>query len=202
MTSSAPSTTFRTARRFRPSYSLLGRAVRRVVPDRLRAEALFLVLLTALALAWLLAQYLVWAWLQPALTTAAGSGPALTFWAVQAGVLAALVLAGGVGFAPAVVVRVEGGRLRVRQGRRAETVSLRTITAAERIAPLRYHRHERRYRATRAFGADGVQCDLLLLRTTTGGPLVLGLAPDDQEALLQHIEAAQETAAAPARPAA
>ena len=184
----APTLTFCIPRRFHPGYSLLGRGLRRLVRDPLRAEAFFILALTGLALLWLLVQYAVWAFLQPAPSAPAGPA-ALRFWAVQGGALLFLVLTCVVGVAPAAVVTcAPGGRLRLRQGRRRLALDNAEIKAIKKITPLRYHRHERRYAATQAF-VGRLRHDLLLLRTARG-PVVLGLAPQDQAALQRHLDGA------------
>ena len=190
MNASTP--TFRIPRRFDPRCSLLGRGLRRLVRDPLRAEAYFVLALAGLALGWLLAQYAANALIQPRLNGPANPA-ALRFWAVQGGLLLFLVFTCAVGVAPATVVTcTPSGGLRLRQGRRRLALERAEIEAVKNITPLRYHRHERRYAATQAF-VGRLRHDLLLLRTAHG-PVVLGLALEDQAALRRHLEAARALA--------
>jgi hypothetical protein len=180
-------TTFTIPRRFHPAYSLLGRWMRRWLDDERRAEALFIIVLSVLALALLLAQYLAWALLQPAIEATPEGPTAILFWIGQ---VAAVVLIVGfcvVGFEPAIVVTAEEDALHLQQKDCSLTLPYDAIETADTISARRYHRHWRRYAATHAFvnRPDG---DLLLLRTDDG-PVVLGLAPDDREALLDHLDA-------------
>ena len=183
---------FRIPRRFDPRCSLLGRGLRRFSRDPLQAEAYFIVALTGLVLLWLLAQYAVWAFVQSA---PSDSAAALCFWAVQGGALLFLALTCVVGVAPAAVITcTPGGGLSIRQGRSRLALENAEIQAIKKITPLRYHRHERRYAATQAF-TGRLRHDLLLLRTARG-PVVLGLAPEDQAAVRRHLESARVHASA------
>ncbi len=165
-------------RRFDPAHSLLGRAVRRAVADPRRAQALYWVLLVGLALGLLLAGQWAWALRHEAL--AAGSG-AVLFWGVQAGAWLLLTGTGLVGFQPgAVVVCTERG-LHLRQGARRLELPYDAVESIETITPLRFHRREGRYAGTHVF-ATHLRHDLLLLRTARG-PVVLGLRPEEQEAV-------------------
>ena len=64
--------TFEAPRTYRPSASVLGRAVRAWTNDRLRGEALYLVALTGLTILLLMAHYLGWALLTSALAASQG----------------------------------------------------------------------------------------------------------------------------------
>ncbi len=173
--------------------------MRRLVRDRRQAEAYFVLALTALVLVWLVVQYGAWALVQPAPTEEPGGGLALTFWAVQIGSLAGLLLVGACGLKPAATITCASDGLHIEQGRRALRLPYDAITSVERITALRFHRHERRYAATQLFAARVGRGDLLLLRTARG-PVVLGLAPDDQDALCAHLERQARAPASSASP--
>lgn len=176
---------FTISRRFHPAYSLLGRGLRRWLDDERRAEALFIIVLSGLALTLLLAQYLAWALLQPAIETAPDGRTALTFWIGQVGMFALIVGACVVGFKPAITVTADEDALRLQQQDRTLALPYDAIDEVTTITALRYHRHWRRYAATHTF-VNHPQEDLLLLHTDEG-PVVLGLPPDDHEVLFDHL---------------
>ncbi|MFB6249788.1 MAG: hypothetical protein ABEL97_14595 [Salinibacter sp.] len=186
--------TFRSPRTFDPRYSLLGRAFRAWTGDRLRGEALFIVALTGLALALLMAHYLGWALLKPVLTE--NPDWQLLFWLGQlasAGLWAGLGL---VGLRPAVTVACTPSGLEIEQGGRCRTVSYDALEAAEAISATTYHRHYRRYAATAVF-VGALRDEVLLLRTERG-PVVLGLADAEaQAALRSRIEPTEADASPP-----
>ncbi|NBC19043.1 MAG: hypothetical protein GVY18_17210 [Bacteroidetes bacterium] len=180
-------TTFTIPRRFHPAYSLLGRWMRQWLDDERRAEALFIIVLSLLALALLLAQYLAWALLQPAIEAAPEGSTAIAFWIGQVGAVVLVVGFCVIGFEPAITVTADEHALHLQQKGTTLALPYDAIEAVDTITALRYHRHWRCYAATHDFvnRPDG---DLLLLRTDEG-PVVLGLAPDDREALLDHLDA-------------
>lgn len=158
---------------FHPGWSLLGYTLRRATGDRRRAEAFHLVILTGLALLLLLAHYLVWA-------LAADSLSALARWSAEGGALAFVLMTCVWGRKPGATITCAANELHVEQGRRTMTLAYDEIEAVEVISSLRFHRHERRYTATRAF-FDRLDENLLLLKTARG-PVVVGLAPEDHAA--------------------
>lgn len=182
--------TFRSARCYDPSYSLLGRALRRWTGDRLRGEALFLVALTGLALVLLMTHYLGWALLQSYL--AEQPARQLLFWAGQ---LASAVVWGGiglVGFRPGVTATCTSNTLRLEQNNRTRTVPYDSIEETRVISATRYHRHYRRYAATSVF-VGRLADDVLLLRTDRG-PVIVGLTPAEaHEELQAQIKSSRTT---------
>ncbi len=179
--------TFSTPRRYHPGYSLLGRWLRRRVGDARQAEAVFIVALAGIGLGVLLAQYGAWALLQPALT-ADPTGPlAVVFWGVQLCVFTLVGLTCLLGFQPSVEVICTASGLSMRQGERHLTLAYEAIDDAEPLAPLLFHRHYRRYAATRAFVYRPTGA--LLLLHTADGPVVLGLLEADLTALHRHLDA-------------
>lgn len=187
----AITTTYDIARTFAPTHSLLGRATRRWAGDAWRGEAYYLVALAGVVLGVLLLQYAAWAVLQP--YVGPGAPHETAFWLGQVG---ALLLAGsacGVGFAPAVRVTWDGRQLTLRRGREIVRVDGEAIRHVERISALRYHRHERRYAATRAF--IGRMPPVLLALHTAAGLVVLGLGDADQRDLWARLERHRQEAA-------
>ena len=177
--------------RFHPAYSLLGRGLRRLTGDARRAETLLVVVLMGGLLVLVGSQTLAWTLLQDVLEQAPRGPVALAFWGGHFGALVAYVLIGWVGFQPAITLQCTPKGLELRQGRRTLTLSYQTINTAEPVDVLVFHRHWRRYAATYVF-ANRLPDKLLLLRTTSG-PVVLGLSPADQRALVAHLEAQAET---------
>jgi hypothetical protein len=186
--------TFESSRSYDPSYSLLGRLLRSWTGDRLRGEALFIVVLTGLALALLMAHYLGWALLKPVLL----ENPSwqMLFWAGQLVSVAVLAGVGLVGLRPGVTVNCTPDGIDLGQGGRTHSLSYGAIEGVVSISATRYHRHYRRYAATKVF--VGPLGDEVLLLRTAGGPVVISLAdPDEQEALRTHVETAQPDTPAP-----
>jgi MFS family permease len=186
--------TFESSRSYDPSYSLLGRLLRSWTGDRLRGEALFIVVLTGLALALLMAHYLGWALLKPTLV----ENPSwqMLFWAGQLASVVALAGLGLVGVRPGVTVDCTPRGIDLGQGRRAHSISYEAVEEIALISAVRYHRHYRRYAATKVF--VGPLGDEVLLLRTAGGPVVVSLAdPEEQEALRAHVEAARADAPDP-----
>lgn len=161
--------------------SPLGRGVRRWAHDARQAESLYFVALALmLCLATLAGQ---WGWI--VYGTTPDGAPSLTFFAIQ--VVGGLVLGATcfLGWRPRVVVTARDEILDVRQGDEALSLHHGRIAAVERITAEDYHRHWRRYAATRAF-VNRLPDELLLLRTASG-PVVLGLAAPDLDRLETHL---------------
>lgn len=186
--------TFESSWSYDPSYSLLGRLVRYGTGDRLRGEALFIVTLTGLGLALLMSHYLGWALLKPVLT----ENPSwqLLFWAGQLASVAALSAIGLLGVRPGVTVHCTATGIELEQGSRSATVPYDDIEQIETVAATQYHRHYRRYAATRVFVGE-LGDEVLLLRTSQG-PVALSLAdPEEQAALHAHLDTAEAEAPEP-----
>lgn len=186
--------TFESPRSYDPSYSLLGRLLRSWTGDRLRGEALFIVVLTGLALALLMTHYLGWALLKSTLT--ANPSWQMLFWAGQLASVAVLAGVGLVGLRPGVTVHCTPDGLELTQGRRTCALSYDAVEHSDTISATQYHRHYRHYAATQPF-VGSLSDEVLLLRTSRG-PVVISLAdPDEQAALHAHVETAE---AAPPEP--
>lgn len=163
--------------------------MRRTAGDARRGEALYYVVLTTLAAVLLLAHVAAWTVLHPSVEAAPGGAAALRLWALQLGTLLLVVGAGLVGVRPRVTVAVDERGVTARQGRRTAFVAHADVRRAEPLSALRFHRHEARYAATRAF-VCGRPATLLAL-DTPAGPLVLGLPPADHGRLTAALEAAR-----------
>ena len=167
---------------FHPPASLLGRLARRRAQDDRQGESYYFVAAAlVLCVGSLLSQ---WGWVAFG-TSGPGGLPEPWYFAVQ--VVGGLLLGGAVllGWKPAVAVVAHEGGLDIRRGTEAVSLNYARIHAAERISADAYHRHWRRYAATRAF-VNRLPAELLLLRTASG-PLVLGLAPADLDRLELHL---------------
>jgi hypothetical protein len=178
--------TFESPRSYHPSYSVLGRAVRAWVGDRLRGEALYVVALTGLTLILLMSHYLGWALLKS--TLVAHPSWQAVFWGGQVGSVLALIGIGLVGFRPPVRVTCHSDGVVLTQGDQSCTLPYASIDDLALIPARRYHRHYRRYAATQVF-VSHLPDEVLLLRTEDG-PVVVALSePEVQAALLDRLEA-------------
>lgn len=179
------SCTFFVPRRFDSRYSILGRWLRHRLCDPRQAEAWYLIAVSMLALGFLLTQYLAWALLKSAILAEPGGTVAIAFWLFQIVGLGLCVGGCVVGFAPAITVTCSPMELHLQQGSKTLALSLEDILSAETISGLQFHRHYARYAATQAF-VNQVHDEVLLIKTARW-PVVLGLAPEDQKALQQHL---------------
>lgn len=178
--------TFEAPRSYRPSASLLGRALRAWTNDRLRGESLYLVAMTGLVLALLMAHYLGWALLSSVLSVQPAAQA--LFWGVQVGSVLALIGVGLVGFRPAVRVTCRPDGVTLHQGDRTCVLSPTDIEDVTLISAQRYHRHYRRYAATHVF-VSAVPEEVLCVRTADG-PVVVALPDADaRAALMDQLEA-------------
>lgn len=168
---------------FHPPSSLLGRAVRRRAADARQAEGLYAV---AAALAVVAAALLTqWGWMLPETDPLTVGAATVAGWVL---VSAACFI----GWRPRLHVHVDGASLRVRRGRESFVLPLGAIASAERVPAAVFHRHWRRYAATRAF-VNRLGDEVLLLRTEHG-PVVLGLADGDLTRLEERIARHEEPA--------
>lgn len=179
------SRTFRSRRSYHPSYSLLGRAVRTWVDDRLRGEALYIVVLTGLTLTLLMGHYLGWALLQPFFA----DHPSWQVWFWGGQVISVLVLAAGglVGFRPPVHVKCTPEAVELRQGSRSCVLPYSSLDDVEPIPAVKYHRHYRRYATTQVFVSQ-LPNEVLLLHSSDG-PVVVALSDTTAQAsLCDHLQ--------------
>lgn len=183
---------FSSQRTFRPTHSLLGRALRRWTGDRLKGEAYYVLVLTGLVLALLMAHYLGWALLQPIFTGPDGAWYQTVFWLGQLASVVAVAAVGLVGFRPPLTVRCddEAGRLHLTQGDRSCAVDYASVETASLIPARRFHRHYRHYAATRIF-VGRLEDEVLLLETDTG-PVVVALPAESLTDLRNHLAATTE----------
>lgn len=155
--------TFHIPGRFYPPASPLGRWLRRRAADEWQAEGRYLVVLTLLVTALVLAHLLAWTVLPPTLPAVLTAG----------GATMGILLLATVGRQPAIAVSIDRRRLRVRQGARALDVPLDGIVDCEVVDAEAYHRHWRRYSGTHRY-VNRVPKRMLLLHTEDG-PVALGL---------------------------
>jgi hypothetical protein len=163
------------------------------VDDRLRGEALYLVSLTGLILAVLLAHYLGWALLKPVLT--AHPTWQAVFWGGQVASVLVLLGIGLVGFRPPVHVTCGPETVTIRQGDRRRTLSASALEDVSLISAQDYHRHYRHYARCQVF-ISALPDEVLCLHTADGPVIVAMPTPESQAALLDHLKGLR--AAAPA----
>lgn len=161
--------------------------MRRAAGDRRRAEALLIAALVGGLLLLAGGQSVAWLLLRETIEQQPRGSVTVLFWLGQLGAALGFVLLGLVGFQPPITVTCTPNGMMLRQGDRALALPYPTIASAATVSALAFHRHWRRYAATHVF-VNRIPDELLLLRTTAG-PVVLGLAPADQTALVEHLEA-------------
>ncbi len=174
---SAPSFSCTVPRRFDPTRSVLGHALRRGAADARHAEARYLTAVVLLGAVGMLAGQ--WTWLAFVRTPDAATA-SLYFAAQAAGVLGFALLALW-GWRPALHVSLRQGALHVRQGDDALAVGIGALADARRADAAEVHTHWRLYARTRAFiGRSG---EALVFRLPDGAPVVLALPTDALDAL-------------------
>lgn len=183
MDASPVTRTFSAPRSFHPSSSLLGRAVRAWTGDRLRGEALFLVLITGLGLALLMTHFLGWALLKPVLSESPRWQ--MLFWGGQVVSVLALAGIGLVGFRPPVRVRCTPDALALTQGDQSCTLFYASISEVDTVSAQQYHRHYRRHAAARIF-VSRLPDEVILLRTPEE-PVLVGLPDAEAQAALLDL---------------
>ena len=161
---------------FHPASSPLGRALRRRSADARQAEGLYVVAAALVVVgAALLGQ---WGWIRwSAAPLAYGTALGAAWLLVGAACFA--------GWRPRLHVRAHAGRLEIQRGAEGLGLAYAQVEAVERITAEAFHRHWRRYAATRAF-VNRLPRELLLLRTEHG-PVVLGLPPAELARLESHL---------------
>ncbi len=178
------------AGRWHPGYSLLGRWLRHCLKDPLRAEAALIVVLSGVAVAWFLAQYLAWALLQDAILADPRGPVAVGFFLGQLVTIVLVLGVGVLGFQPPATVTCGTDGLTLRRKKDVLYVPYEALAAVETISSVRFHRHYRRYAATRIFVNRMEDC--LLLLHTPHGPVVVGLRPPEHAALVTGLRARME----------
>ncbi len=143
-----------------------------------------------------IANYLGWAIMQSILTDPSNNitdpeSVTMGFWIGQVALSALFIFGCLLGFKPALQVKLEAGRgLSIKQGKRTAFVAMEDITSATLIPARRYHRHYAKYSGTRTFFVK--MPPALVLISTQSGPVVLGLAEQDQKELLSALQPQSE----------
>ncbi len=171
--------------RFDPSYSILGRMLRRMVIDRKRAGAYFVVASAVLVLAMVVAQFFAWSYLEPTLSADPGGNAATAFWVAQIAAVLLLIFGMGLGRAPQVVVTLHQHHLAVRQGSRKASVALTEIAAVRRVTALQFHREYWPFADARAFICGTPP--LVVVVETPRGVLGIGLPASEHKELCSAL---------------
>lgn len=167
-----------------PTASLLGRGLKQLDPDELRAEATFYVAAVATVAGYLVLVFLGWAWIN-------WDGPPAEvevsrYWMLQSLGLVAVVALAWVGRQRGVEVVLTDEGIRIEQGSAASLqIPYSEIDHGERIPNIRFHQHYRLYAETRAF--RGRVPEKMVLLKTTAFPVVLGIRPAEQALFLERV---------------
>lgn len=159
--------------------------MRRRAKDARHAESLTIIAVALVFTAATLASQ--WSWI---LLGDAAPGNALSLWVFAAHVVGGALLGWTClwGWKPPVVVEAGPEEIVVSQGEETLKLGYEDIETTERVTADAYHRHWRRYAATRAF-VNRLPGESLLLRTASG-PVVLGLSSEDLADLEAYVTAA------------
>lgn len=185
------SNTYHIQRRFHIGYSILGRQIRRRISDVHYAEGVFIMAFAALFICLVIANYLGWAVLQSMNAGAPDEAAAIMYWIGQV-ILTLLFFTFCVfGFKPAVHVSFDSQKgLSIKQGAVQEDIPLQSIRAVSHVSALRFHRHHRKYRTTKAFFVK-LPASLTLV-STDNGPVLLGLSEDENQELITLLQPQSE----------
>lgn len=175
---------FRIPGQFRPSNSVLGLLILRLVKDRLRAESLYIVAASAFALVALLGSLVAWSLL---LDSTDGLLSKTAYWNWQMGTLGFLVVFAGLGFKRGCVVTWSGQELRIRSGRSRQIIPIQNINRASRISSLEYYRSTHPYGIVTPYINRNVPW--ILVVETSDRMIALALNVADSQKLLTLIEA-------------
>lgn len=170
-------------RRFHTGYSLLGKAVRKRIGDRLYAEGMYILILAAILICAVLAFYLGWALLQPVIQT---EQDAFIFACAQAFVAMFIFMTCIWGYKPALQIEYSSEALVIKHGDLARRISAGSVRSCSPLSALDYHRHFRKYGQTLFF--SNRSSDHLMLIRTDDGPVVLGLPEQNWEAVRHLLE--------------
>ena len=167
---------------FSPSHSALGRFIRWRTADRLRAEAIYIFVVTMAVVAWLLIDFAAWALLAERIEAEPTGQAAILFFVAQLGVPLLGIVVAGIGFRPEVHVLLEDDRLSVTAGSERVDVSLDETVTIRTIGAVEYHRGLRLMASTRPFINRPV--DRVVVIAAPDMTVALGLSTDDRETLL------------------
>lgn len=172
-------------RRFHPGYSLLARLIKYRVNDFRRAEGLYFIVLSLVAVGLLLAQYGAWAVVGGTIQSDPSGSMALTFWIAQICGAVLLVGIGVVGFSPPIAIVISDDRLTIIRNRRETTVRFNEIESAEPIDRRTYYTHYMRFAAVQKF--VGKLHDEVLLLRTADQLFAIGLNIEGRRAVLSKL---------------
>lgn len=167
---------------FHPASSLLGRALRRHAADARQAESLYIVAAAFVVTAAMLIGQ--WGWMR-------WSAAPLAYGAALGAGSLLIAVACFAGWRPRLRVHLGPDVLEIQRGAEALALPLDQIELAERLPAEAFHRHWRRYAATRVF-VNRLPAEVLLLRTAHG-PVILGLPDMD----LARLKACLDPASVP-----
>ena len=191
-------TRFSAPAQFDPSYSMLGRMLRRRIPDRKRAGAHFVVASSVLVLVLVVVQFFAWSYLEPTVMADPGGVAATAFWIGQIAAVLLLVFGAVLGRAPKLVVTLSGRHLDAVQGSRAARVPLSEIEEILPVSAVQFHREYLPFADVRAFTCRAPKA-VMVIRTSEGA-LGIGLPESEHKELCRALR--KSAARAPGKTAA
>lgn len=173
--------TIRVSPRFSPPYSLLGVLLRRIIADRRQAEGAYLLIIPSLILLVLLGSIMAWPYVAADILADARGATAVRYFTVQASCALVVLVLGGVGFAPAVHVKVNDHTLTVRQGSRRRSLPLSVIQDWAVVTSLDFHRQYRYLLNVEAY--IGRMTSQVMVLRSGASQVAIGLREEDCETL-------------------
>lgn len=165
------------------AYSPAGRLIRRRIPDSRQAENVFILFAVAVLLVLMLANQFAWAFIRTEVLASPEGPLAIAFWVTQLVAGFGYLFGFVVGFKPEIVVTWTPETLRIDTESDSVSVDHEDVLGVQVVSPLSYHRHYRRYAATRDF-VNRLPEEVLLVQTDDG-PIMLGLDADDRSTLMK-----------------
>jgi hypothetical protein len=156
---------------------MLGRLLELHTGDRLRAEALYLFVVTTGTALYLLTVFASWSLFGSRITADPDGRIAVLFWTAQVLVAAVGVLFGGIGFRKRIRVRVDDNGIRIERGSERVDLPFDSVEEIEVMDGVSYHRRIRRLAVTRPYVNRPVP-RILLIRSNRS-IVALGLPETD-----------------------
>ncbi len=167
------------------SQSAVGKALLRFTGDRRRAAGLHIIALTCAILLLGIGSQIAWAFLREAALAQPAGTTAMRFWTIELSGMIAILAFFIAGFRRAFAMEVCRDGVCLTTGSRRLKLPSTYIRSVSVISADVFHRHYDRYAQTQRF-VNRLHRKLLLMETPEG-PVVVGLRPDDLNAVVRKL---------------